>query len=370
MSSSHLNLRPAARTLFILCAAVVLQACGSDDDNLAKKAAENTFKSAIQVQLLTVESSPLLAGVEISGTVSAFRKATLASELSASVKKRWVEPGHQIAKNQKLLTLDAEVARNAHNEASAMLAARDIALESAQQALTRGRELVEKKFISQDQLDDLVFAERGATAQRNAAAAAAASAKRRLADSELRAPFAGTVEQLHVQEGDYVNPGQVVATLADFSRLRVQAGVSSRQASLYRPGQGVKVSFTGLGIAAIDATVASIGRIADPRTGNYPMEIWLDGQGLEQVREGMICTIVGEVSSAESVVQIPTRAVLRRGGQQLVFIAANGQAELRAIKAGRTTVDQVEIIDGLSEGEQIVIDGQFALRDGATIEAY
>lgn len=354
--------------LACVCLLLNLGGCSDNESEPSTSSQADTFRSAIQVKTVVAASGELSSQMEVNGTVSAFRKATLAAELSARVQARLVEPGQRVKEDDVLLKLDTETTHNRYLEAQAMLAARKVELESANNELQRGRELIEKKFISQDRLEDLEFAQRAASAQRDAASASFAVARKQLSDSNLKAPFTGTIEDVMVQQGDYLNPGQAVATLADFSKLRIRAGISARQSSLFHKGQAVGVSFAALGIAEAGAEVASIGRIANSSTGNYPMEIWLEGESFSQVREGMVATIRATMSSGQDVVQIPSRAIVRRDGQAVVFVVSDGRAELRPVRSGRSTIERIEIVEGLQAGEIVVVDGQFALRDGALIE--
>ncbi|MGI9292824.1 MAG: efflux RND transporter periplasmic adaptor subunit, partial [Pseudomonadales bacterium] len=111
----------------------------------------------------------------------------------------------------------------------------------------------------------------------------------------------------------------------------------------------------------------SIGRIADPETGAYPLEVWLDNQPDSPLREGMIANVQLPYSSVKPSPAIPAAAVFRRDGRTHVFTVDNGVASMAAVRIGRRNDSLVEVLEGISVGESVVVDGQFALRDGVQV---
>jgi RND family efflux transporter MFP subunit len=154
--------------------------------------------------------------------------------------------------------------------------------------------------------------------------------------------------------------------LADFSTLRVRAGVTAKEAALVIPSATAEIGLEVLGRGTITGTVQSVARMADPATGTYPVEIWVDDRD-GNLREGMVASVRLSYSASDQTLVVPSAAVVRRGGSQAVFVVTNGQAQLRAVETGRTDGGTMEIVHGLEVGERVVVDGQFALRDGAAV---
>ncbi|MFK8022276.1 MAG: efflux RND transporter periplasmic adaptor subunit [Pseudomonadales bacterium] len=359
----------------LILSLLLLGCAGDETDGSSEQhnSASETFSNAVQVQTALAEVSALSSYIEVRGVVEAYRKTTIAAEISASVSKRLVEPGDAVRAGQTLLALDSTMANNSLREAKAQRSSRKVELDSSLSELTRGKELIEKAFISKDQLEDLQFAVERARAQLQASEAMVSSASKMLSDSKVKAPFAGTAELVHSQQGDFVSPGTPVVTLADFSKLRIRAGVSTNQALAFSVGQQTEVSFASVGGDSVSGEIKSIGRIADPATGNYPMEVWLDGTELPNIREGMIASITANVTSQDELLSVPIQAVFRRQGHSLIFVvdgdgANNGTtARLVQVTTGRSSNGRVEVLSGLSENQVVVIDGQFALQDGARV---
>jgi RND family efflux transporter MFP subunit len=313
----------------------------------------------LRVRVAHVESSAVGAGGEVAVVVEPFRSATVAAEVAARVVERHVEPGAAVEAGAPLVTLDAELLGIAVEEARAARAARAVDLAEAKRELTRGEELLREDALSQQRIDALRFGvDRAASAER-LAAAALRRAERARADTVVRAPFTGTVESVTVQVGDYLAPGQRVAVVTDLSRVRLKAGVTAEEAGQLAPGLGARVSLAALGRPA-DTTIQSIGGVSDATTGTYPVELWLEvGQAL---------LAVGADSDA---LVVPRAAVLRRAGVLVVFrVDTEGDeqhARLQPVALGRGSGERVEIREGLEAGQQVVVEGHFALTDGALV---
>ena len=362
------------RLIIVSASLFVLAGCSEQPEDPDAASAElsvargsEAFINAMQVEIAEVQPAPLDIHIEVKGITEAFRTATLAAETGGRVVERLVEPGRQVELNQVLIRLDDTQARNGYNEARARVAGQQVELNSAQSALRRGKELIEQNFISDDDLENLEFAVQGAEARLQAAKAAMSTAKKALDDTQIQAPFNANVEQVLVQEGDYVTPGMPIAVLADFNQIRVRAGVNASEAAMLNVGTPVKVSFDTLGRKPVAARIESVGRVATTGAGSYPLEIWLPGGELSDVRADMVASLSLDLSENEDLLSVPNAALFRRSGQAHVFLVTDGKAQLQTVVPGRVSAARTEIRSGLTAGQLVVIDGQFTLRDGATV---
>ena len=326
----------------------------------------SALSSAVRVKVAPAVFADIEQQATVSGVAEAFRKSTVAAEVSGRVISRLVEPGDRVTKGQKLILLDSERARIAKNEAEARVQSAEVNLAETRSELKRGENLYAREFISEGTLDTLRFAVQRAISELAAANASLAAASRALNDTTIRAPFDGIAELIHAQEGDYLNPGLPIATVADFSRARIRAGITAREATLLAGTETATLTLEALGTQTLTGRVHSVARIADPGAGTYAMEIWLDDDR-QLVREGMLATVYLPYASQEQRLTVPASAVFRRNGTMHAFVVTDDRAELRPVRTGRSDAVQVEVLEGLSEGEVVVTEGQFALRDGAMV---
>ena len=336
----------------------------------AADAVNAALVTPVHVRVALAAMTDLSRETTAAGVVEAFRTATVAAETHGRVTLRSVEPGDRVDAGHVLVELDSERARIARDEARAMVRAREIDLREAHNELRRGRDLHARQFISRDVLENLLFAQARATAGLRAARAQLAAAERVLADVEVRAPFPGIAEHVHVHEGDYVNPGTPVATLADFSRARVRAGITAREAALLEGVGHAELTLDALGAEPVLGRINSVARVSEPATGTYALELWLEDiaeDARRGLRAGMLATVHLPHGGAAARLTVPSAAVFRRDGAMHVFVVNAGRAALRPIHTGRSNGPVIEILEGLAEGETVVTDGQFALRDGSRV---
>ena len=119
--------------------------------------------------------------------------------------------------------------------------------------------------------------------------------------------------------------------------------------------------------------VRSVGRVADPGTGTYPLEIWLDNAD-GKLREGMVASVSLTAyagSEDEGAALVPQSALVRRDGRLAIFVVGEADREprvkLREVRIGHSDGERVEVLAGVAPGESVVIEGQFALRDGSGV---
>ena len=372
-TSLRLHGRPKTiptRMRFAMVAMVIVAACSPKDagQDVPVQAVEDPgLVAAIRVKAVPVAQARLDAAHEVTGLVSAFRKSTVAAEIAGRVVRRGVEPGDAVKAGDLLVELDDERVELEVRQAEARLKARDVDLAHADHEHRRAMGLHEKDVISQDVVDDLRFDRDRAEADLAAARASLASTHRALQDTRVLAPFAGTAEVVHVQEGDYLNPGTPVATLTDFSRARVRAGVTAAEAALIDEEDVVGIVFESLGGVVLTGTIRSVSRIKDPDGGTYPVEIWLQGEDAAGLREGMVAAVRLSVGSSDLAAAVPKAALFRREGGLFVYAVVDGAAVTRSVRVGRSSGDLIEITEGLSAAELVVVDGLFALRDGMPV---
>jgi multidrug efflux pump subunit AcrA (membrane-fusion protein) len=158
----------------------------------------------------------------------------------------------------------------------------------------------------------------------------------------------------------------------DLSRARVFGGVTAEEAARLAPDMRATASFTSLGGLTQDAVLRNVARIADPADGTYRIELWIEAPD-ERLRDGVVATL--EFASGAGVARplAPRAALMRNRGRSEVFVVerpaqdAEGVARRRGVRTGRSGGERVEILEGLEPGDEVVVDGQFALRDGAAV---
>ena len=280
-------------------------------------------------------------------SVQATRRATLATRLSAQVRSVFAQEGQAVKAGQPLVQLaDADL--------RGQLSAAEAGLASASAHERRIRALAAERAATPSELEL-------ATAQRAQAQAAVQASRTNLQYTELRAPFAGTVQARRVEPGDLVGPGQPLLTL-EGAALELVASLSEDEARGLAVGSRLRFRAGGLDG---DAQISALTPGADPVSHRRNLKARIVGP--TPLRSGAFARILLAGQAGEAGAWVPRSALVERGDLTGVFVADGGRAELRWISPGEAVGDAVPVKAGLAAGEK-VIDRPGSLRDGQDIE--
>jgi RND family efflux transporter MFP subunit len=360
--------------------AIFLTACDATASVEAALPSESPqpIEARVRVRVEAARVQPLAEDGERTGVVEPFASVVVKAETAARIRARHIERGQRVEADALLYTLDDSRARIEYRRAKTAVDARQDDVEQAKRELDRAGQLLAREGISAAAHDRTQSAANSASAAQQLAALSASAASRSLRDARIHAPFAGLVAEFHAELGDYVGPGSPVATVVDLSRVRVRVGLTASELELAErvlsgASDGrVPVSFAELGGLTLAAELRSVSPLVDPRTGTYAAELWLDNPD-QLLRQGML----GRVALGRAGVQvdaeltIPRAAVVRRGGQFVVWVIVEQgeptRVQARPVLLGRASGERVIVREGLREAEQVVIEGVFALREGAAV---
>jgi RND family efflux transporter MFP subunit len=131
-----------------------------------------------------------------------------------------------------------------------------------------------------------------------------------------------------------------------------------------KPGARLKVRI-GSGPDEIEGEVSEIAPGADPM--NRTVQVKLDLPATAGLRSGQFGRLAVPLAET-STIQVPASAVIQRGQMELLFVVKDQQAQLRLVRTGKRSGDTVELLSGISPGEQIVVEGADQLADGQPVE--
>ncbi len=297
-----------------------------------------------------VTTAPAQGTRWVAGSVGAVHRAVVSTRTAASVRSVEVEEGARVRQGALLVRLSDD-------EVRAQRAAADAALATAAAHVRRMEALAPQGAATQVELEQ-------ARAQQAQAAAAVSAARAALTYTELRAPFAGTVQARRVSAGDLVGPGQPLLEL-EGSGLEVVASLSDEEARGIAIGQTVRFE------AGADAGAAQITALAaggDPLSHRRTLRARVV-EGGAALRSGAFARLAlpARAEGSGRGVWVPRSALVERGDLTGVFVAAAGQAQLRWLALGEGVGDRVPVRAGLASSEA-VIDSPGALSDGQRIE--
>jgi len=390
-------IRPVLATC--LLAAALSSACGrAGADSPASAEAV-----AVTVSSVAVVEQPIKRFIRVSGTLNAQDDAEVAAEVAGRVVATPVERGSRVGANDSLVRLaaaegEAQAAEAQANAAQiearlAMAGGAAFAVErvpevaNAFAAVQLARTEFEraKRLHGQQLLSQAEFDQRSAQAEaterqydvaRNAASqqyqsllaarARVTLAQKALADTTVRAPFAGIVGERFVSIGDYVTRGTKVATVMRVDPLRVELTVPEQYVSAVAAGREVTFEVD----AYPGETFAGQVRFVSPSVAADTRALTIEAivpNGANRLKPGFFATAQIEQARLLPGLLVPAAAVRTVSGTARVFVIAGDRVEERVVMLGQPVGDQVEVTSGLKAGERVVATGVERIVDGVRV---
>lgn len=306
--------------------------------------------------LLPLQTVPVTLGTTaveriFDGTVEAVHQATVSAQTAGRIQEVNFDVDDFVEAGSVLIRFTDVEQKTGLQRAQADLAgSRARAVEAAEE-YTRAENLKERGLGSQRDLDRALAARGSAEAAVASAESAVTAARQQLEYTVVRAPYSGIVTRRHVEVGETVTSGQPLISGLSLEKLRVTADLPQQVAiQVRREPRAVVLTES----ERIEPEKITIFPIADPKTNSFRVRLEMpDGQfGLFP---GMFVKAVFEIGATERLL-IPVTAVVQRSEVTAVYVSANGDVRLRQVRIGHPFDDQVEVLAGLEEGEQVAVD--------------
>ena len=302
------------------------------------------------------------------GTLQGFTQSPISARASGYLKRWTRDIGSRVEKGELLAEIETPEIDQQLSQAVAARQQAAAALELAQSTVARWEGLRKKDVVSQQDLDE----RRGALAQASANLAAADANVQRLRQTEgfkrVLAPFAGVITRRNVDVGDLIdagagNGGRALFQLAQTDPLRVYINVPQAYAQLVKEGQPVVVTQSELRGQSFKGEVARTSGAIDTATRMMQVEVALPN------KEGILLpgayVQVSLPLTPSRALSIPANALLFRAeGTRVAVVDAEGRVRLRGVSLGRNYGETVEVIDGISGSDRLVLNPSDSLAEG------
>ncbi len=382
----------------ILLAAALTSACTG-----AAAPAPAAEPAPLAVSVTSVVEQPIARYIRVTGTLTAQEQAEVAAEVAGRIVATPVERGTRVGTGHTLVQIAASDTQTQVAEAQANAAQIEAglgmaqgqpfdpdrvpdvvntkaAVDLAEADFARLKTLLDQKVISQAEYDrgvaNVASARQRYEMARNvasqqvqalqAARARVTRASKALADTAVKAPFAGLVAERLVSVGDFVTPGTKVAVVVRVDPLRVELTVPEQFVSVVGLGRPVALQVDAYPGRTFTGTVRYISPALSATTRALIVEAVVANPSGE-LKPGFFATAQIEEAAASAAALVPATAVVTVAGAARVFVAAGDHAEERIVTTGQVLGDLVEITTGLTAGERVILDRHPRLVDGVRI---
>jgi len=291
--------------------------------------------------------------LKVSGILSATHELMLMAETQGRVQAiykkegEWVKKGEAIAQVNDVL-MQAELMVTEAN------------FEKAKKDLNRAKALNDGGAITQQQLEGLQLNEKAAKAKYT-------TSKKRVADALIKAPISGYINKLFLKEGGMIGAGVPVCELVNIRSMKIFVKVDENEVIKINKGQEVTIEVPSLKGKQLKGTVVSIAAKADFAL-QYGIEILVAENPDERLKAGMVAQTIFSFTDEEAGAVIPRNALVGSMKDPKVYVMHENKAVLKSISIDQVNGDQIKVLEGISEGEQLIVAGLFNLRDGVLVK--
>ena len=399
MSRQHVFL-PATALL-----AIVLLSTGCSSTSSAA-AAEPVAPAAdpASVSAVPVESRPLERYLRVTGSLTADEQAEVSAETAGRVTETPVERGTRVPAGALLVRISATETAAQLQEAEAnagQIEARlglapgqpfdprrvpevmnaQASLDWAEAEFSRIRSLLDQKVVSQAEFDQrrtqveaarqqykvAVNAAEQSYRSLDAARARVSLARKTMADTAVRAPFAGLVAERAVSVGDYVTKGMRVATVVSVDPLRVELTVPEQAVAAIKVGQQVRLTVDAYPNEEFLATIKFVSPALRVDQRALTVEAVANNSD-GRLKPGLFATALIRQGEPAPALTVAEGAIETISGTSRVYVIKDGRAEERIVTVGEKVGEHVEITSGLSKGDLVVAEPRGRIVDGMAVK--
>ena len=326
-------------------------------------------ETVVPVTVAPVRTGPIVGVIRAAAVVQPAPGAdfTVVAPEAARIAEMTKAEGDRVRKGELLVRFDVPSLRADETSRVAEVGRAEVRVKTATTNLARAKDLVERGVAARREVEqaeqDLADAQ-AALSQAQAARQAAGALGTR---ADVRAPFDGIVARRLHNAGDFVEPtaADVILRVIDPARLEVVAAVLIADVARVRLGAAARIS-SGASADPVTLSVVSRPAAIDPATASAPVRLAFKSP--PNLAAGTPVQLEIEAERRDRVLLVPVEAVIHEASETAVFVAGvDGKAHRRVVHLGIASDADVEVVSGLQNSDRVIVHGQAALPDGATV---
>jgi len=344
--------RNAVKAVIILAAIAILTAIMKMPKK--KREAPATEAPPVNVKVMTVTAEPKLADTfDLPAVVEPNRIVTVSAEVGGRIERIPPEEGSKVRAGDLLIKLNTDLILPEFESAKAQV-------DRDQIEFDRMTNLVKESATTQRDLDN-------ATSQLAISKARLEGIRARLERTSIFSPTAGVLNDLLVEEGEYVDAGNPVAQVVDTDTVKVVVEIPERDIAFFAIDEKAEIFVDTKGqTRSLVGMISFISELADARTRSTRTEITL-GNEQRLLRSGQIVHVRLTRQILKDAVLVPLLAVIPMEDSKAVYVVNSSQAKRREVELGIIRGDQIQITSGLEPGDKLIIAGHRFVAPGQKV---
>ena len=306
----------------------------------------------VPVETSTPVRGDVLAVYSSTAPIEAFAEADVIAKVEGEIREVLAEEGDEVIAGQVIARLDGDRLRLELNESRARL-------RKMQRDYERNKDLSEKGLLSEGDFEKLQFDLEALQASYNLASL-------ELEYTQIKAPISGIVSERYIKMGNTIRVGEPLYRVTGLDPLVAYLHIPEREYRQISKGQPVAIDIDALADQRIFAEVTRVSPVVDPATGTFKITIEIRDPA-RRIKPGMFGRMSIVYDRHENVLQVPRSALAEDLGSESVFVVEDGKAVRRTVTTGYSNNGLIEIVDGLTETDNVITVGQAGLKPDAVV---
>lgn len=307
----------------------------------------------IPVEVTRAENMALSETAQADGTFEAVTDLNIMSETQGKLVAVYKEKGDKVTKGEVLAQVENDYLK-------AQVEAAKANYEKLKSDLERFTKLSENDAVTKRQLEEVHVGLANAEAQYKSAA-------RNLQNTYIKAEASGVINDDFVQEGLFVSGGMKLYEIVDASKLKLDVNLSATDVLRVNAGDKVQITTAVYPDAAFSGKVTSISEKADGGL-KYQVEVELENTSQHRLKPGMYATAIFQFEEGKTALYVNRNALIGSIQNPQVYVIDNDEAALRTLSVGQVQGEYIEVLNGLSAKDQVVLSGQINLAEGTKVK--
>lgn len=354
---------------------------GSQEDNTP------TVRTVVEqipvIKVTTVKRGDIAVPILATGTLFPAHESKIGPKISGTIEIVYVDEGDEARKGQILARLDQKNLLIAERQCQAAVRVAEAQLKEAElkelnlrKEKERLANLFEKHAISRQRYDDIDTAHSMALARMELINAQILSARENLAmaeqklkDTGITSPFSGLIVKRFINQGEYVTtmPPTTLFLIMNIDSVKMEVGLPEVHLANVTIGNPVEIIADTYPGVTFKGEISTINPMVDPGSRAFKAKAEIPNKD-HRLRPGMFARVRIYPKIHKGVLIVPFKSVIRRGGSTAVFVADGDRVSLRTVTVGITDEAEIEITDGLQEGEEVAVEGHYGMADKTKVQ--
>lgn len=310
-------------------------------------------KAPVNVVALELVPGPIREQISLPGVVCPWVELTVMAEVRGKIVAKRVTEGSRVRSGDVLAVIDERDYRNAYNSARA-------AWRAAKATHDRIAALYQEQVATRSQMDDARAAMETSQATMDTAAI-------NLERCTIKSPMDGIVDEVHIENGQFVNDADPVANLLQIKRVKVEVSIPESDVDAVRRVDHFKVRIDALDDRIFKGRRHYLAKSSQTLARSYRLEVAIDNPE-EEILPGMFTRVEIVKHQVDNGLTVPLFSLVSSTGQQAVYVTENGVARLMPVQTGIQEGWQVQVTDGLKAGATVIVVGHKDVKDGAPVQ--